>query len=73
MITLEDCTAFCDASEPDVARVAREQRLTMVVAIACAHSRHAAHAERKPNASPYARNVATTRSGEVKAAGLLPV
>lgn len=55
MITLEDCTAFCDASEPDVARIAREHRLTMVAALACAHARHVADAERAGQPAQRAR------------------
>jgi hypothetical protein len=71
MITLEDCTAFCDASEPDVARIASEQKMTMVVAIACAHSQHVGRSERGLQAPRRVRNAARMTGGKVDAAGLL--
>ncbi|NJD35911.1 MAG: hypothetical protein FIA96_13940 [Betaproteobacteria bacterium] len=39
MITLNDCKAFCDADPATVARVARRDHLSEILAIACAHSR----------------------------------
>lgn len=39
MITLNDCRAFCDADPATVARVARNEHLPEILAIACAHSR----------------------------------
>lgn len=72
MITLEDCTAFCDASENDVARIARERKLTMAVAIACAHAHHLAHAERKRHASQRGRSPVNTADRKLGTSGLLP-
>ena len=40
MITLNDCKAFCDADPATVARVARQEQLPEILAIARAHSRH---------------------------------
>ena len=39
MITLDDCRAFCDVGPETVARVARNERLPEILAIACAQSR----------------------------------
>ena len=39
MITLNDCKAFCDADPATVARVARNEQLPEILAIACAQSR----------------------------------
>lgn len=39
MITLNDCKAFCNADPATVARVARQEQLPEILAIACAHSR----------------------------------
>jgi hypothetical protein len=39
MITLNDCKAFCDADPATVARVARQEQLQEILAIACAQSR----------------------------------
>jgi len=53
MITLQDCVAFCDAKPATVARLARQQHLPELLAIACAHSRTASasrtFARRLPN------------------------
>ncbi len=68
MITLEDCTAFCDAPEPDVARIAREHRLTMVAALACAHARHVADAERGRERPHRARKFAAAAGGKPRSA-----
>jgi hypothetical protein len=38
MITLNDCKAFCDADPATVARVARQEQLPEILAIACAQS-----------------------------------
>ena len=38
MITLNDCRAFCDADPATVARVARQEQLPEIVAIARAQS-----------------------------------
>ncbi|MBN8442802.1 MAG: hypothetical protein J0M28_14055 [Thauera sp.] len=64
MITLEDCTAFCDASELDVARIARERQLTMAAAIACAHAHHLARAERKRKSAHREPRVHETTGGK---------
>ncbi|TAH51236.1 MAG: hypothetical protein EYC67_01920 [Betaproteobacteria bacterium] len=69
MITLEDCTAFCDAPEPEIARIAREQKLTTVVAIACAHSRHAARAEGRFPAPQRAQQAVPPTACRAEAAG----
>jgi len=68
MITLEDCTAFCDASELDVARIARERQLTMAAAIACAHAHHVARAERKRQSARREPSVLGTTGGKRAAA-----
>lgn len=39
MITLDDCRAFCDVDQATVARVARNEQLPEIMAIACAQSR----------------------------------
>jgi hypothetical protein len=39
MITLNDCKAFCDADPATVARVARQEQLPEILAIAFAQSR----------------------------------
>jgi hypothetical protein len=39
MITLYDCRAFCDVDQAVVARLARQEQLPEVMAIACAQSR----------------------------------
>jgi hypothetical protein len=39
MITLNDCKAFCDADPATVARVARQEQLPEILAIACTQSR----------------------------------
>lgn len=39
MITLNDCRALCDVDSATVARVARNERLPEILAIACAQSR----------------------------------
>ena len=39
MITLNDCKAFCDADPATVARVARQEHLPDILAIACTQSR----------------------------------
>ena len=39
MITLNDCKAFCDADPATVARVARQEQLPEIQAIACTQSR----------------------------------
>jgi hypothetical protein len=39
MITLNDCRALCDVDPATVARVARQERVPEIMAIACAQSR----------------------------------
>ena len=39
MITLDDCTAFCDADAKMVEEIACHQHLPMIAALACAHAR----------------------------------
>lgn len=39
MITLNDCRAFCDVDPATVARVARNEHLPEILAIACAQTR----------------------------------
>lgn len=39
MITLDDCRAFCDADPATVARVARQEQLPEILAIAFTQSR----------------------------------
>lgn len=73
MITLEDCTAFCDAPEPDVTRLAREHRLTMVMAIACAHARHVADAEPALRTPQHARQCAAATGGTPRRKRLMTV
>lgn len=53
MITLDDCQAFGDADVPDVARMAREQQIPIVVAIARAHARKMQAPLRDPQPQPY--------------------
>ena len=39
MITLNDCRAFCDVDPATVARLARDEHLPEILAIACAQTR----------------------------------
>jgi hypothetical protein len=59
MITLNDCKAFCDADPATVARVARQEQLPEIMAIACAQSRlikaGLLHPRNPINLSPAAR------------------
>lgn len=60
MITLNDCKAFCEADPATVARVAHQEQLPEILAIACAQTRLM---KARP---PHARNPTTLARAAAK-------